>query len=64
VADKNAVFDRYSSANERVARDFAASANHRSPLDFDKSSNLAVIPYRASVKIHQIGLMDDYTIAE
>ena len=55
VADEDVVFNRDALADKRMARDLAALADGGILLDFDKGSNLRLIPDFASVQIDELG---------
>ncbi len=53
MTDKDSVFDFDAVANECVARDLTISANRRTALDLDKSTDPGSGPNSASVQIDE-----------
>ena len=54
VAYEDAVLDRHTLADERVAGDLAVLADNRVLLDLHESAYLAVVPDCASVKVEEL----------
>jgi hypothetical protein len=58
VANKNFVFNSDSLANKAVRGDLATRADRGVFLDFHEGPYAAVVPDRATVKIHLIRMID------